>query len=270
MLKNRKCQLSKIATIVISLFLIGCAQLHKETPTKLVESDKDDGRRLVITTELNESLSSEHFGMMEFVLENRTEDWLEIENIELLIENKTIRRSVRFTRGEEFSIWNKAVSKKISVENYNKSLLYGSLLGVAGGLSATNNNSNAKDLGKILGVATLGSLTVDEVSQLRKRVEGVDLFPGGNLLNPNKKIPPDLFVESWLLINTRNHDSSPLFSEFKLKITYSDKASEVYLVPIFVKKSKAESSVWQNTIANREKINHFNKVWGTEAKASQK
>ena len=243
--------ISSVSLILIVLFT-GCAGIHKDIDA-IKKVDGNNTNRLFISADLNNDLSSEYFGMLEFTFENTTDKWVTIDHIDVKAKDESFNKTMKFTTGEDFVVWSKAIRKRNKVDKYNKALVYSAIIGVAAATTALSKNNNVKNAAAGVWGLGLTSLTIDQIEDAKNNVEDVDLFPANHLLNGHIRVPPGLFTERWLLINTTDHDTTKLLYALELEIHYADKKMDKYYVPIFKSYREMGRRAWQRQIQNNIK-----------------
>lgn len=235
----------RIMVWVFSLyFLFGCAGIHKDIEAQDMTSDGQKGL-LKVSAEVNNALSSEYFGMVEFTIENRTDQWMNIERFEVDAGQAQNRRMV-FTLGRDFDIWSSAIVARNRVESFNRASAYNAILVSAALVSETDEPPSVSDGANIVGGTVLTSMSVEQIGQVRDRAEATPIFPENNILNEHIRIPPGLFVTAWLLINTNHHENNPPITELFLKAKYEDGRSDTFKIPLFSRYEDLGKYKWQS------------------------
>jgi len=219
--------------------------VHKDLAASLV-TDEETKSPIVISAEINNKLSSEYFGMVEFTIENTSDKWIEIEKFDVGVDDENVKDTMLFTLGKDFQIWSSAIIKRNKVEDYNQSLAYGAIiLGSSLVASRSNSDSTANAAAGVAGIATL-SLGVESINDARAKIESGVAFPEGNLLSKNLRIPPGLFINAWLLINTTDHDINPPIMSLNLVANYKSGYKETFRIPLYRSYSDLGRYKWQS------------------------
>lgn len=243
----------KALILVFTILVTGCASIHKNIDA-IAEQKKT---KLNISAEINNDLSSEYFGMVEFTLENTTGRWLEIDSISVDVGDERLRKSTKFTSGNELKAWSKAIKSRNEVRQYNKAVAYSAILGLAAGASAFSDNRTIKNAADSTLALTLGSLTIDQMLTQKDRVEMNRLFPEDHLLAGGQLVPPELFIQSWLLINTTNAKRNELLTNLKLTVHYKTGRSERFNIALFPKRMRLAVYDWQRKMVERKRLESF-------------
>ena len=99
----------KFILVLIAIFVFtSCASYHKsEIGTVSVNDSKfsEDKNGLIVSASLNEYFSSEYFGLIDFVFENKTGNWLNLHDISISLNNDKLDSTVKVTMGNELDVW---------------------------------------------------------------------------------------------------------------------------------------------------------------------
>jgi len=236
---------AKVVSIlgIAALVLAGCASVEKQNSATTAEHG-GSGKKLEISYEINRSLTSEYFGMVEFTFSNKTDHWLEIRNIELKIPDDDLRNTVVLTTGRDFENWRYAARKRLAIENHNQQAFFGSLALVAS-VATISGNRQTSAMGAGALVATGTSYAISELAKSRNQAQGNALFPRGHLLHNPERIPPGMFVDKWLLLDTSNVTAKKILTTMDMLVSYADDTSDTYTVQIYQWDTKAWHYGWQ-------------------------
>lgn len=238
--------------LVLSLILSGCASVNKRNQAETI-NQTDSKQKLSLSYEINKDLSSEHFGLIELNFQNPSNKWVAIKDVELIIQDKSLADSVRLTSGLEFDNWRKAMRKQITISNHNTSMLVSGLL-LASAVATSDSNETVSTAGLVGLGATLGSQTVREISAGIDRVEANALFPQTHLLNTPEKVPPTLFLDKWLLVDTSDVAQNRVLRKLEVKVTYADSTEDLYVINVDNYKDRKFVNDWQ-----KQKVIDINK-----------
>lgn len=236
---------------ILCLIITGCASVHKNIEAVSYGSNTSD--KLKISAEINDDLSSEYFGMIEFTLENLTGDWLSIKSISIDVPGTENDENIRFTTGSDFRTWSRAISKRNRIEQYNSSLAYGAIIGVSSAAAIASENDDVKRVARDVASVSAAAYSAQKVNAERKLAESNAYFPEGHILYGPQRIPPGLFTEAWLLINTDNDAMEKLVNTLDIVITYQENQSENYRVKLFnaTDKTYTFKYKWQRNVHSR-------------------
>ena len=241
-----------LATVIFTLFFTGCATVNKRNAASTI-NHTSQGQKLSLTYEINKELSSEHFGLIELNFKNPSDKWVDIKNVELIIRDEYLANAVKLTSGLEFDNWRKAMRKKVAISNQNTSVLVSGLL-LASAAVASDSNKSANTIGTLGVTAAIGSQTVRQISSDINQVEANSLFPQAHILTAPEKVPPSLFLDKWLLVDTSEVAPNMFLRELELKVTYQDASEDLYAINVIRYKDGRKVNDWQ-----KEKIKSIKK-----------
>ena len=242
--------------LTLCLLVSGCASVEKN-----IAATQESGKqsRLKVSAELNNDLSSEYFGMIEFSFENQTNKWIEINDVIVDVNDEMLRKSSKFTSGNELAAWSKAISARNRIESYNKAIAYSAIIGLASATAVSSSSNNTRGAATGVAVAGLTSLTVEQFIKYKNEAEGGAIYPSGHILNSNLLVPPELFSQYWLLINTTDHETNKLLNKISMTINYKDGESEKFSFNLFSSYLNTHRYRWQKKIHARLKKTLYGK-----------
>ena len=208
--------------IVISLLIFSCASRHKASYAEQVGSKRNNkhktGLGLVISGEVDTEFSDKYFGLIYVVFENTSDKWIVIKKIQAGFQNPKIDRNAKFIYGRELELYIKSKERVIAIQE-SESRLAAFVAGAAtvATLSQSHNRENIEN--KAFTASALTSIIV--ASKTSKKIKR-SIFPTGHLLRGDAIIiPPGLFEERWLIVNTQNHQQTGFIDH--LYISYRTK-----------------------------------------------
>lgn len=171
---------------VTFLFLGGCAQVHSgeyatQVDTKKEAALKHSGRGvttkggLLISGKEVSDVSSKYFGLIDLTFENRTNDWMRIENIGVDFGDDPKNRNIKIVSGKDIKIWNDAIERKIAIENYNKDLAVGILTAGGAMMMAGSDNEAAKNVGQVAVSLSLGYFAFRMLDEIVENIENANI-----------------------------------------------------------------------------------------------
>ena len=172
---------------------------------------------LVISGEYDNSFSDTYFGLVHLVFENKSDEWVTIKDIEVSF-GKEANKYVNFlspkTGKNLLRIYMESKKKVLLMEQKNRAAWGAALAGLAAAgaaVAAANNSSNKKDstykANQALASGLVAAAVVADASRVPIKKAVMEEYPEGHLLKKGDFIiPPGLFEERWIIINTRNHD----------------------------------------------------------------
>ena len=195
-----------------------CAQMHKSyvaKPGNFFINGKTAG--LVISGEYDNSFSDTYFGLVHLVFENKSDEWVTIKDIEVSF-GKEANKYVNFlspkTGKNLLKIYMESKKKVLLMEQKNRAAWGAALAGLAAAgaaVAAANNSSNKKNstykANQALAQGLVTAAIVAEASRRPIKKAVMEEYPEGHLLKKGDFIiPPGLFEERWIIVNTRNHE----------------------------------------------------------------
>jgi len=149
-------------------------------------------------------MSSEYFGFIDFTFENKTENWVEIKDIQLNFQDKKIGKFVKIISGKELNIYLESIKIRNNIKEYNKRVILGTVAVIGNSIAKSSNGRNGQLIGNTLLAGSLTSLTLDEMNKQIDKLENAEIFPHNHLMSKDFLIPPGLFVKKFLIINSEN------------------------------------------------------------------
>jgi hypothetical protein len=234
----------RTVSLLICMYLLhGCAGMHKEVMA--TNASEGAASPLRISAEVNNRLSSEYFGMLEFTIENTTDQWIEIDRF-IVDAGKAQNRHILFTLGKDFETWSRAILARNKIEDFNTAMAFGSIIAGAAVVSSNTSSDSLSDASRIVGGMTVASLGIEGISTLRDSAEGMGIIPEGHLLQEHIRVPPGLFVNAWLLMNTAHHEHNLPITEIYLEAYYHDGGTETFKIPLFRDTDDLGKYAWQS------------------------
>lgn len=230
--------------------LSGCANVHKQHQASPVT--KMDINPITISAEINNDLSSEYFGMIEFTFENNTDKWITIKDTTIDIPNQEVKNSTIFILGEELNMWARATAQLNKISKYNERLAYDSILAASSLVDAVSDDETVKGVAAGVAMVTLLSMTANDLVNQQKAAEWHNYLPDNYVLLKNKKVPPGLFANYWLLLNTTDHDKNALLDTLIVNLTLVDDENISYKVPLFSNGINSVQYSWQRDVQRNE------------------
>jgi hypothetical protein len=239
-----------ILLVFLSSFSISCASISNSNLAHQYSSDgkllKNDKTKLglKITAEEDSEMSSKYFGLIDMTFENDTEKWIRINNVSLDFGSEEINKAVKIVSGQDIIAWKDAMQKLKEINDYNKSLVLGTIAVLGATSAMTSSNQNVKAIGAFSGIGALTALTVDEYNKNLSRIENTKIFPQNHLMAEDLNIPPGLFAKKWILLNSSNHKKIGIIDYFNM--TYVTESGEKEIVRVDFRYKGDRYSEWQN------------------------
>lgn len=240
--------MNKLLFLAVCLLVSSCASIEKDI---IATQGTVKHKRLKISAELNDRLSSEYFGMLEFSFENQTSEWIRISSVSVDINNKMLSKASRFTSGAELAVWAKAIKKRNQIDDYNKAVAYSAIIGISSVTAASSSSNKTKGVATGVAATGLTSLTIEQFSNQKNKAENSNIYPSGHLLSDKLLVPPRLFSDYWLLINTPDHETNNLLRKISITVNYEDGKSEKFYLNLFPSYSDLGWHPWQMEVQSR-------------------
>ena len=192
--------------ILAILLFTGCASVNLRNEAVNDGAGSADAQSdLALTWDLNPDLSSEYFGYFNFNFANRSDKWHTLTGMRIVFPDEKQNKEVKVVLGRELSEWYEAQMKVIAVREFNQSVAAGLTAGVGAGIAGLAGNREAQAAGAALAVGAAGYLAVEEFGKARESLRLSRMIPRNHLLADSLVVPPGLFAQRWVLLNSANH-----------------------------------------------------------------
>ncbi len=158
---------------------------------------------VIFSAQENEELAGIYFGYIEIAIENVSNKWITIKDIEIDFDEENIRQNTRILSGRDFLAWKEAVFAKKALDDYNKRVVQ-SLVFTAGlGLVTLSDNKNVNQAGAGAVMGSSVSMSIDEYKRVKNfnQLENARIFPENHLLYGEILIPPGYFTRKFLVLD---------------------------------------------------------------------
>ncbi len=193
-----------------ALSLSACASIRNSyvgTPLdaqgQLVDSTRN-ASGLVISGEELTAYASEHFGLLEVTLENRSSAWVRIERLTLDF-GDSVRGGVSLPEEPDVSAWYRATLQRNEVRDTNQAAALGALMLLGAAVAVAGHATDepvANAAGRLAMAGGATALVAKGVDATIERAKRGDVYPETHLLAVPFGVPPGLFSKRWVLINT--------------------------------------------------------------------
>lgn len=250
---------SFILTILFLFSCISCAQVHSghyavplDQPLNIkrtnIKHQEQTVLGLLISGKENKAFSSKYFAVIDFTFENLSQEWIRIKKIKINFENEKINKNIKFTSGNDLTIWHASTKKRNIIKDFNTEMVLGAITAFGAGLAAGSDQKNVKDFGNVLAVGGAASLSVYEFNKVLNSIEKSAIFPESHLFATDFVIPPGLFVKKWLLCNSKNHNETGYISHIFLEYEIEDGTVEKLKLDFRGSFDKEYTQKWQNDL----------------------
>jgi hypothetical protein len=240
-------------SIAIAVLLAGCASVARKHRAEPIQGDlaNDSGKAgsdLQISVDLRNDLSSEYFGYFDFNIMNNSDRWYSITDVKLSFPDSSQNRLVGVVLGSELASWFKAQKKSREIADYNRQLALGAMAGIGIGMAEAGDSKAAQGLGAAAALGSLTALGIGEMNQLLDQLQAAKMIPENHLLADTTLIPPGLFADKWILLNSRDHDRLEYITTLYLEYQVVGGAAEKQKMTFRKKYSAGLPPNWQAAI----------------------
>lgn len=189
-------KLIKLPLIGLFALMTACATVHPGKDAHSV-SKESMSIPLKVSGLRNTDYENSSMELVEVTLENTSDDWVRIDNVEALIGNPA-ESKVSVVQGQDLVDWATAVEMKARMDQYNRSLLTTSALIAVEAFGSERNRPSiitSAVLASTYGWVVVDAMRGDYVASRRaKKVPG-------NHLTTAISVPPKMFLRRWILLN---------------------------------------------------------------------
>ncbi len=241
---------------ITSLFF-GCATVQKKYVSVTLDPKTDSissGRAsdLKFSCDLVPDLSSENFAYFDFNIQNSSGQWHRISNLKISFPDSSQNANISLVLGAEFDAWYKAQMKKMNIDGLNRAMGSALVAGVGIGLTNLSSNKDVQNIGSILTLGTIAKVGLEAAGTVLDSAKRTTLIPENHLMKEPLLVPPGLFSDRWLLLCSKNLDSSEYATEFYLEYKLEDGRQEKQKIQ-FRQKYTIPNPIWQRKIFVKQK-----------------
>lgn len=210
----------KIICCILLLLVTSCASY---SPGQDATIERHTSKEVLgLSAKIDDTMSYEDLVFVNFYLFNPTNNWARVKSAELIdIENHP---DMRVIVGKDLYYWAKSMEHKVTIDNYNREMLLGSLAIGGAALAISSNNAS---IGKLGAVVAIGSVLLSDVENLMEKISSLErasLVPEDHIYSPFS-VPPKLVTRKWVLFQKMNVKN---LCRLKLKLTYLDGTITVF------------------------------------------
>jgi len=190
-----------IAVMCLLLTSVGCVSTHPGTKAKSnLENDS-----LIVSSHNNTTLTDKYYMFLEFTFENKSSEWKDI-SVKRLGFDKT--KTTEILVNDRLKAWIEGAELKLKKNDFNTSVVLGSIAAVGGVTGALSNNGNLQ----IAGLATFAGASavatarqfgrdrLEAQSGVRRQADGQTVYvPSTYILTPFK-VAPGSYVKRWVVV----------------------------------------------------------------------
>ncbi len=163
---------------------------------------------LVISGWVNNDRCTNFFGYVDLVFENRSEEWIDLQNMQLYFPDEAANGRVSIVVEPQLSLWNESDNIRRNEERKNAQIAAALVSGMVMVSAEQQGHKTYSDLGKLgLGVSAY-SLSKGGYKLSAEEKKLLDGLPDTHALKGPYLLPPGLFRTKWVLFNTKQHDKT--------------------------------------------------------------
>jgi hypothetical protein len=186
----------------------GCAELHsgahavplgpdgRATPSVGLQSG------LLISARQVADLSSRYFGAIEVTFENRSSQWVRIQQAALDFGSPERNAEVSVTAGEDLERWQEGTFRRNAIRAANDATTLDLLLFGAALTSTAAGHSPVGAGAALVGAGAAVAIGARELEARAADAEAVSLYPASHLLSLPFSVPPGLAIKRWIVLHT--------------------------------------------------------------------
>ncbi len=233
----RKMSRLKIALAAAALFLsIGCiAQVHpgnyayqvdsEHIPLKMTKSGSPVNSKheaVKISGREIRELSSPYFGVIDFTIENKTADWLDLKDISIEFSNEKINKGVQIPLGNKIRFWAESTLARNKVRDHNRALFAIALTGAGAAIAGSSDSQYMQGLGAAAMIGGYSYLVVNDIGNYMDEIHNSKAVPPNFLIGNDLQIPPSLFSRYWVLFYTPKPEDLPYIEKVYVDLTVQE------------------------------------------------
>jgi hypothetical protein len=229
-------------------FLSSCTSVHYNYLSTIVEYEGEKSK-LVISSKIDEKLSSDNLGMMYLTFENQGDKYIRISDLKIDFNNIIANNNIYVVQGADLTAWQEGIQLKSLVDNHNRSMVYLGLIGLGAAAAiagSASENDGLTAAGTTVLLATASSIEIDNYSAMNDYVMNPVVYPENHLFHSTIIVPPGLSARRWILFHSENVPDMPYIYQIYLEYTKHDEKKEkhrVQFAPYFYE----DKPVWQRT-----------------------
>jgi len=233
--------------VIIVLVFTSCVSTNNNSIEgevwSIVNGQEKIDYKISLNTNLNDYLSSEYFGLIDFTFENKSNNWITIKDLKISSGFPEADSNLKLIIGEDLNIWFESTLKQKEIEERNKTNVRLAMVGL-GLLMQVAHDDYVKAGGWALMTGAVVSQGISNYNMNNGFNTGVQL-PEKHLLNSDIKIPPGLSVSRWILLNTDNV-STKIFIR-NLLLNFKDDKGNNYKAKCYLR-TFDDKTKWQSLL----------------------
>jgi hypothetical protein len=245
----------KYILFTATIFLCGC--VSRQLANKAVDVTSDStSADIRFTYEVKDEFSTEYFGMLGFVIENNTHQWITIDSVEVDAESGE-KENMSITGGSDINTWFTSMNKAKQIESINKQRLWGtiSFISTLGAVAAKNQET--KQVAALGAIGSLTMLNIEQFNAIRRMIDLASYYPEDHLLRTPFRVPPGLGVDKWMVVNTQIAMNEKMVTQMKLKVYLNGGPPKEYVIEFLKNITKGTyagtvySGNWQKKVVRK-------------------
>lgn len=222
-----KCNRNQLMFVFISVvsFLLLCA-------TPIARSADVE-----IDVELKQGQCTQYFGFFTIDIENNTDQWLQIDSVNIELEDPRASDLIEVPVGEKLKAWNEAMRYRAAKNQGTAAALFGVM--ALAGASQSDNSRSAEAFTDFAVTGLVLSTAINDRAVSR-------YLPPSHLLSVPYFVPPGLNLGRWVILQTNNSKDIPYLESMKLIFNLSD--GEAITKEVFFRENnrRVGGCVWQS------------------------
>lgn len=243
--------------LFLCYFLTSCMSIHYKNLSKVVEFEGEKSG-LLISTELDDGISNNNFGMLYFTFENTSDKYIRIDDFKFDFADSLANDNIYIVAGDDLDAWQSGIQLKTMVDNYNRAMVHLGILGMATAVALATSDDNDEDestISPIGAVALLGAATIaniDNANMLEKESKLRQLYPESHIYHSTIVVPPGLAIRKWILFHSTNNPEIPFVYKLYFDFKKDDGGKEKHYIKFRPSIYEAKKNpVWQKSQFNK-------------------
>jgi hypothetical protein len=199
-------RLLKLLTVTFAATSLSCATTH---PGVVAKTGAAAGtvEPVIMSIRDNTDLSDKHYMFLEYTIENKTEEWMNVQVTSVVIDGTP----TEILTDDKLESWIEGAELKLAKAQYNTAMILGSMAAVGGAVAATSGHDGTAKAGAIaMGAAAVGAVGTgirrdqQKANSGKKGVNGTVQVPSTHILTPFK-VSPESYVRRWIVVTNPTH-----------------------------------------------------------------
>ena len=147
-------------------------------------------------------LSSRYFGAVEVTFENRSSEWVRIQQAALDFGTADRNAEVSVTAGEDLERWQEGTLRRNAIRSANEATALDLLFFGATAASFAGGRSSVGAGAALVGAGAAVAIGARELETRADSASAVSLYPASHLLSLPFSVPPGLAIKRWVVLHT--------------------------------------------------------------------